>query len=79
VSTQGFGLIFIVEGNVQGRVGGGEVWGFGRVGLWRWSPGGWGLEHGAIASKNQTGTFSEWHGLWNDAKTGQTMVIPNGY
>ena len=32
-----------------------------------------------VASKNQTGTFSEWHGLWNDAKTGQTMVIPNGY
>ena len=32
-----------------------------------------------IASKNQTGTFSDWHGLWNDAKTGQTMVIPNGY
>jgi ABC-type transporter Mla subunit MlaD len=32
-----------------------------------------------VASKNQTGTFSEWHGLWNDVKTGQTMVIPNGY
>ncbi len=32
-----------------------------------------------VASKNQTGTFSEWHGLWNDAKTGQPMVIPNGY
>jgi hypothetical protein len=32
-----------------------------------------------VASKNQTGSFSEWHGLWNDAKTGQTMVIPNGY
>lgn len=31
-----------------------------------------------VASKNQTGTFSDWHGLWND-KTGQTMVIPNGY
>jgi hypothetical protein len=31
-----------------------------------------------VASKNQTGSFSEWHGLWND-KTGQTMVIPNGY
>ncbi len=32
-----------------------------------------------VASKNQTGTVSEWHGLWNDLKTGQTMVIPNGY
>jgi Ribonuclease G/E len=32
-----------------------------------------------VASKNQTGSFSEWHGLWNDNKTGQTMVIPNGY
>ena len=32
-----------------------------------------------VASKNQTGSFSDWHGLWNDAKTGQTMVIPNGY
>jgi hypothetical protein len=31
-----------------------------------------------VASKNQTGSFSDWHGLWND-KTGQTMVIPNGY
>ena len=32
-----------------------------------------------VASKNQSGDFSDWHGLWNDAKTGQTMVIPNGY
>jgi hypothetical protein len=32
-----------------------------------------------VASKNQTGSFSDWHGLWNDNKTGQTMVIPNGY
>ena len=31
-----------------------------------------------VASKNQTGTFSDWHGVWNDKK-GQTMVIPNGY
>jgi hypothetical protein len=31
-----------------------------------------------VASKNQTGSFSDWHGLWND-KEGQTMVIPNGY
>lgn len=32
-----------------------------------------------VASKNQTGSFSEWHGLWNNNKTGETMVIPNGY
>jgi hypothetical protein len=32
-----------------------------------------------VASKNQTGSFSDWHGLWNNATTGQTMVIPNGY
>jgi hypothetical protein len=31
-----------------------------------------------VASKNQTGDFSDWHGPWND-RTGQTMVIPNGY
>jgi hypothetical protein len=32
-----------------------------------------------VASKTQTDSFKDWHGIWNDAKTGQTMVIPNGY
>jgi hypothetical protein len=32
-----------------------------------------------VASKTQTDSFKDWHGIWNNAETGQTMVIPNGY
>ena len=32
-----------------------------------------------VASKNQSATVSDWHGPWNNDKTGQTFVIPNGY
>ncbi|HEY3731233.1 MAG TPA: hypothetical protein VGL28_08260 [Steroidobacteraceae bacterium] len=32
-----------------------------------------------VASKNQEPSVSDWHGPWNNAQTGQTFVIPNGY
>ncbi len=32
-----------------------------------------------VANKNQSSDASNWHGIWNDAQTGQTMVIPSGY
>ena len=32
-----------------------------------------------VASKHQTDEATDWHGIWNDAKTGKTFVIPNGY
>jgi hypothetical protein len=32
-----------------------------------------------VASKNQGEGASDWHGNWNNAQTGQTFVIPQGY
>ena len=32
-----------------------------------------------IASKHQSNDAPDWHGIWNNAQMGQTMVIPNGY
>jgi len=31
------------------------------------------------ASKNQGEGASDWHGIWNNAQTGQTFVVPSGY
>jgi len=32
-----------------------------------------------VADKRQSDDATDWHGIWNNAKTGQTFVIPSGY
>jgi hypothetical protein len=32
-----------------------------------------------VADKRQSDDATDWHGIWNNAKTGQTFVIPKGY
>jgi len=32
-----------------------------------------------VASKHQSADATDWHGVWNNEKTGQTFVIPSGY
>jgi hypothetical protein len=32
-----------------------------------------------VANKNQSSDANNWHGIWNNEKTGETFVIPKGY
>ena len=32
-----------------------------------------------VADKRQSDKTTDWHGIWNNEKTGETFVIPNGY
>ena len=32
-----------------------------------------------VANKRQSDDATDWHGVWNNEKTGQTFVIPKGY
>ena len=32
-----------------------------------------------VANKRQSDKATDWHGLWNNAETGETFVIPKGY
>ena len=32
-----------------------------------------------VANKRQSDKTTDWHGIWNNAETGETFVIPSGY